>query len=142
MITETIAYLETNKVALGLALVGGAAEFQKAVESNPTATPAAYVIELDEAAGPNMVAPDVHQRVQGNIGIVHVVRNVADAKGEAARKDMVTLRGGTKAKLLGWSPAAGHDPYERGRSHLLAFRDGHMWWQDGYTTAFYDRSVL
>lgn len=142
MITETIAYLETNKLALGLALVGGAAEFQKAVETSPAATPAAFVIELDENAGPNQVVPDVHQRVKATIGIVHVVRNVADAKGEAARKDMVTLRAATKAKLLGWPPTAAHDPLERARSHLLAFRDGHMWWQDAYTTAFFDRSVL
>ncbi|MDD5176755.1 MAG: hypothetical protein PHQ05_10075 [Sterolibacterium sp.] len=143
MITETIAYLETNKAALGLKLVGGSAEFQTAVEKgNPPATPAVYVVEQDEDAGPNPVAPDVHQRVKAIVGIVHVVRNVSDAVGEAARKDMVTLRASTKAKLLGWVPATGCDPYERGRSHLLAFRDGHMWWLDGYKTEFFDRSVL
>ncbi|MCX7172437.1 MAG: hypothetical protein NT159_00540 [Proteobacteria bacterium] len=142
MITETIAYLETNKAALGLALVGGAAEFQKAAETNPPATPAAYVIELSEDAGPNLVPPDVHQRVKANIGIVHVIRNVADAKGDAARKDMEALRGGTKGKLLGWSPATGYAAYERARSNLLVFRDAHMWWQDGYSTEFFDRSVL
>lgn len=142
MISETIAYLEANKVALGLLLVGGAAEFQAAVAANPSATPAVYVIELDEFAGKNQVAPDVHQRVVAIFGVVHVVRNVSDAKGEAARRDMESLRGATKAKLLGWPPAAGYDALERGRSHLLTFRDGHMWWQDAYTTAFYDRSQL
>jgi len=141
VITETVTYLETNKTALGLALVGGAAEFQKAVETNPAATPAAYVIELDETAGPSP-ATEVHQRVKATIGIVHVVRNVADIKGDGARKDMETLRAATKAKLLGWSIAAGFDPLERARSNLLTFRDGHMWWQDAYTTAYFDRSVL
>lgn len=130
------------KTPLGLALVSGAASFQKAVESNPAAVPAAYVFTLDEAAGVNPVAPDVHQRVAINVGVVLVVRNVADTKGAASSQDMDTLRNAVKAVLMGWVPAAGYDALERSRSHLLAFRDGHMWWQDGYTTAFYDRSQL
>ena len=142
MIAETIAYLEANKAALGLLLVAGAADFQRAVESNPAATPAAYVFTLDENAGANQVAPDVHQRGAATVGIVLVGRNVADPKGAATQQDLTTLRAAVKAKLLGWPPTSAHDPLERGRSHLLAFRDGHMWWQDAYTTAFYDRSVL
>ena len=56
-------------------------------------------------------------------------------------------RGLVKAKSLMTSESWGKlihadDALERSRSHLLAFRDGHMWWQDGYTTAFYDRSQL
>ena len=130
------------KTPLGLALVSGAASFQKAVESNPAAVPAVYVFTLDESAGTNPVAPDVHQRVGINIGVVLVVRNVADTKGAVATQDMDALRNAVKAVLMGWVPAAGYDALERGRSHLLAFRDGYMWWQDGYTTAFYDRSQL
>lgn len=142
MIAAIIAYLTTHKTALGLKLVAGAADFQKAVESNPPATPAAYIFTLDESAGPNPVAPDVHQRVAVSVGVVLVVRNLGDTKGAAAGQDMETLRGLVKAKLLGWQPATGYDALERSRSHLLAFRDGHMWWQDAYTTAFYDRSQL
>lgn len=142
MIDAVIAHLEAHKAALGLRLVAGAAEFQAAADTNPTAVPAAYVLALSEVAGPNPVAPDVHQRVAVEIGVVYVVRNVADAKGAAARADMEVLRAAGKAKLLGWSPAAGYDALERSRSQLLAFKDGFMWWQDGYTTAFFDRSVL
>ena len=139
-IAETIARLEATKGQTGLMLVGGAASFQKAVESNPPATPAAYVFMLDESAGPNPIAPDVIQRVGGNIAVVLVVRNLADPKGAASGQDMETLRAAVKAQLLGWQPATGYDPLERSRSHLLAFRDGHMYWQDAYTTVFYDRS--
>ena len=143
MIAAIIAYLETNKTALGLKLCAGAADFQAAVErGNPPATPAAYVIPLNETAGKNPVLPDVHQQVAVTVGIVLVARNVADATGAATQQDMETLRSATKAKLLGWSPATGYDVLERAGSHLLAFRDGHMWWQDAYTTAFFDRSVL
>lgn len=140
MITEITARLKAE-VSL-LALVAGAADFQKASEANPTATPAAYVFVLRENAGPNGVAPDVHQRVAVEVGVILVVRNLGDVKGAAAGQDMETLRAAVKAVLLGWEPAAGYDALERGNSGLLAFRDGHMWWQDTYTTAFYDRSVL
>lgn len=145
MITETISYLETNKIAIGLLLVGGSVGFQTAIETGkgvPAASPAAFVVEQTEDAGPNLVPPDVHQRVKATVGIVHVVRNVADVLGEAARKDMIALRAGTKAKLLGWAPTTGCAPYERGRSYRLAFINGHMWWMDEYRTEFFDRSVL
>jgi hypothetical protein len=142
MIAAIVARLEATKAQTGLKRVGGAAAFQAAVETNPAAVPAAYVFTLDETAGPNPVAPDVIQRVSASIGVVLVARNLSDAKGAAAGQDMETLRAAVKAVLLGWSPAEGHDPLERGRAHLLAFRDGHMWWQDAYTTAYFDRSTL
>ena len=142
MIAAIVAYLETNKAALGLKLIGGAAEFQAAAEANPAAVPAAFVITLDESAGPSLVVPVVEQRVAVNVGIVLVVRNVSDATGAASQVDMEALRAKVKAKLLGWSPADGCDALERSRSHLLAFKQGHMWWQDAYTTAFLDRSQL
>lgn len=140
MIAETITRLQATVSALKL--VGGAADFQKASEANPAAAPAAYVFPLREVAGPNPVAPDVHQRVATEVAVVLAVKNVSDARGAAAQQDMTTLRAAVKAVLLGWVPAAGYDALERGTGGLLAFRDGYMWWQDTYTTAFYDRSVL
>ena len=142
MIGEIRQRLEDNAVALGLKFVGTAVEFQSAAESNPTAEPAAYVIPLEEVPKPNHMDNVVVQRVVSSVGIVMVVMNVSDAKGKAAEQDMTTLRAAVKALILGWQPATGHDPLERGRSHLLAFRDGRMWWQDTYITAYYDRSQL
>lgn len=142
MIAEIRTRLEDNKVALGLKLVGAAADFQAAAESNPGATPAAYVIPLEEAPNPNQLDNLVIQRVVASVGIILAVRNVSDVTGKASELDMTTLRTAIKALLLGWSPATGHDPLERGRGHLLAFRDSHMWWQDTYITAYYDRSQI
>ena len=140
MIAETIARLQADVPTLKL--VAGAAGFQKASETNPAATPAAFVFLVRDVAGPNPVAPDVHQRVGAEIAVVLVIKNVADPQGNAAGQDMDTLRGEVKAVLLGWPPAAGCDALERGTGNLLAFREGHLWWQDTYNTAFYDRSVL
>ena len=142
LIDAVIAELERVKSPLGLNLVSGAADFQRAVESNPAATPAAYVFPLDESASPSPVTPDIHQRVAVNLAVVLVVRNLGDAKGAGAATDMETLRQAVKAVLLGFCPGAGFYPLERGRSHLLAFRDGYMWWQDAYATVYHDRSQL
>lgn len=124
-----------------LKMVAGAAEFQAASATNPKAAPAAYVFLLSEAASSNSLGNvAVLQRVQAQIGVSIAVRNVADAQGAASGLDIQAVRGAVKTALLGWPPAAGHEPLERVSSDLLAFRDGYLWWQDVYATAYYDRS--
>ncbi|MYM80538.1 hypothetical protein GTP44_01005 [Duganella sp. FT50W] len=122
--------------------VGGAADFQSAVESNPTVTPACYVFSLGEAPAPSQFAGRLIQRVRASVGIVLVVKNLTDAKGVAALEDTDALRNKVKQVVYGWRPADGNDPLERGDSNLLAFRDGHVWWQDIYLTSYIDRSEI
>lgn len=139
MIIETISRIATT--VPDIKLVEGAAAFQAAAESNPKVTPCAFVIPLEE--NPLQRSTDVLiQRVWAKVGVILVVRNLKDPKGAAAQEDMTALRNAVKAQLFGWQPASGYDPLERGSGHLLAFRDGHMWWQDIYQTSYYDRSVL
>ncbi len=123
--------------------VGEVADFQSAVESNPVALPALYVIELEENASPGKFSDVVIlQSVRASVGLVLVVRNLSDNKGAAARSELRVLRDLVKAQVYGWQAASKYDPFERGQSHLLAFRDGHVWWQDQYVTSFNDRSEL
>jgi len=139
MIDEIIARLGAIDA---LKLVGGAADFQTAVENNPTVTPCAFVIPLDERYAPSQDASIVIQRVDATVGIVFVVRNVSDVHGVAARQDLATLRKAVSDLLLGWDPVAGFAPLEGSAANLLVFKDGHMWWQDVYVTSFYKRSTL
>ncbi|KAB8037409.1 phage tail terminator protein [Janthinobacterium aquaticum] len=139
MIDEIMARLRTLDA---LKLVAGAAGFQTAVESNPTVTPAAFVIPQTENPGPSLAVDVVMQLVQATVGIVFVVRNVADPHGVAAQQDLAPLRQAVKELLMGWVPVQDYAPLERGASNLLVFQDGHMWWQDIYMTSFYDRSTL
>lgn len=133
MITELKTRLQEEVQALKL--VAGATEFQAASETNPPVTPAAYVIRLRETGGPRATYSRVEQRVPTEIGIVLVVRNVADAKGAAAGVDMETLRSAVRTALLGWEPT-GCDPLEFGAGGLLVFRDQHLWWQDSYRSTY------
>jgi hypothetical protein len=124
-----------------LKLVGGAAAFQAAAEKNPNLTPCAFVFPLEEDAAPNQNVNIVLQRVTAKVAVMLVVRNVSDAQGVAAGLDMTVLRQAVKASLLGWQPNAECDPLQRGAANLMLFKDGYMWWQDVYVTAFYDRSM-
>lgn len=141
MIPAIIARLQAQVPAFKR--VEGVAGFQRATENNPPATPAAFVFTVDESG----VAGDVDaddgegQRVVVTLAIVLVVRNVADAHGAAAEDDMDALRGQVRQALLGWTTDTDHDPLERLRSSLSAFRDGHMWWQETWTTAYYDEGA-
>lgn len=135
MIAEIIARLQSQVAPPTLNLVGGAAEFQAASDANPNAVPAAYVLRMSERGGERLTYGRTEQRVPTEIGIVMVVRNVADAKGNAASADMETLRGAVRTALLGWNAAA-TDPFEFAAGGLLAFRDGHLWWQDSYRTTY------
>lgn len=123
-------------------LVGRAAEFQVAAETNPTATPACFVIPMNELPGSPAAANVMIQRVDVTVGVIFVVKNLSDNKGAAAGVDLDVLRQKVRDQVFGWSAAPELDPFARGSGQLLAFREGHIWWQDLFITSYYDRSVL
>lgn len=133
MIAEIITRLQSQVAALKL--VAGAAEFGAAADTNPTASPAAYVLRLSEQGGELLTYARTGQRVATEIGITLALRNLADAKGAAANVDLEALRAAVRTALLGWS-APSCDPFEFAAGGLLAFRDGFLWWQDAYRTAY------
>ena len=72
----------------------------------------------------------------GQLGLkVACIEKRADAKGAAANVDLEALRAAVRTALLGWS-APSCDPFEFAAGGLLAFRDGFLWWQDAYRTAY------
>lgn len=123
-----------------LKLVGGSVQFTAAAERQPTAVPACFVLTHSELPGPPAAANLLIQRVRIDIGIVLVVRNVSDTTGQAAALDTEQLRQKVKDQLYGWMPAGAQEPLSRGPGQLLAFREGHVWWQDIYSTSYIDKA--
>jgi hypothetical protein len=121
-------------------LIAGASAFAAAANANPTAVPALYVIPLRETASDNAGSIWVEQRIDVAIGVIVVVKSVADTKGGAAQSDLDALRRAVCAALLGWLPAGAVEPLIRGESGYLTTNDGHFWWQDTWRTAYYERS--
>jgi hypothetical protein len=119
-----------------LKAVGAAAAFQQASETNPRSTPAAFVFIVEESADENSVDAPFIQEIDVTLAVVLVVRHVGDTLGAAAGVDMDSLRAAVLAALMGYVPLAGYDPLARRKSSLLAFRDGHMWWQETWSTRY------
>lgn len=135
MIAEIIAQLKDNVDSLRL--VEGASGLQRASDSNPTATPAAYVFLSEESADENSIDAPMVQHLSATVSTVLVLRNVGDLTGAAATVDMDTLREQVRSALHGFVPDTDHDPLAIDRSALLAFRDSHLWWQMTWRTAYY-----
>jgi len=137
VITEISARLRDQVAALKL--IGSALDFAVASETEPPATPAAYVMLLREVPSPSEVEGCVIQQIGVRIGVVYAIKNVADVKGAAAQVDLKALRAAGQTALLGWSPTDA-EPLERGPGNLLAFKNRVLWWQDEYLTNIYARS--
>lgn len=124
-----------------LKLVGGAVQFTANAErQQPTAVPACFVLTNSELPGAPAAANLMIQNVQLEVGIVLVVRNVSDVTGHAAALDTEQLRLKIKDLIYGWTPEGGKAPLARGPSNLLAYREGHVWWQDIYSTSYIDKA--
>lgn len=90
-------------------IVAGAVELA-AIAQQPAATPAAYVMIEQEAAGDNdYFGGVVRQRVEADLAVVVVASNVADKAGAALAADLETLKARVRAALLGWTPPSGGD---------------------------------
>ncbi len=125
----------------GLADVGGASEFVAAREALKR-SPAAFVLPAKDTAGPNLFATEeIDQRVTGRFGVMLAVKNLRDAKGEAALNDLTPLRQAVWAKVLGWIPAAGFSPCVFGGGRLFDFdlENQVLWWVDEFDTDYHVR---
>lgn len=124
-----------------LKLIGTEVDVHASMLNNPRATPAAFVWELSEDPGPCETSI-MQQRVEVVVGVSLVVRNVADANGTAARIGMKPLRLAVRDALGGWTPNADYDSLTLGPSQYLDFKDGYLWWQLSFRTAYFYRSIL
>ena len=119
-------------------LVEGATEFGTVSTERPLASPAAYVLTRNEAAGENERATgNVLQRVEKDIAIVIFTENLSDAAGAAAGSDLESLKDYCNARLVGFTPTDGHEPMEFISGELLAARGGGVWQEQLYALATY-----
>lgn len=120
-------------------LVEDAAAFASLV-GEPKTTPAAYVLVEEEQSGDNerMTGP-VLQRVEADIAVVIITRNVSDAIGGAAAGDIDALKAVVRKALIGFVPTAsqGGDPLIHVSGNLLKAKNGHVWHRELFGAAYY-----
>lgn len=121
-----------------LLLVAGAAGFAAASESNPPATPAAYVFITGESGGEGSFDTPTLQRLDQVVAVVLVLRHAGAAAGAGAATDMASLSDAARAALRGFVPSPAHEPLRLQSASLISFRDRHEWWQQTWQTATYE----
>lgn len=125
----------------GLLDVGGAVEYFAARESLKR-SPAAFVLPAKDTAAANAFATEeIDQRVTARFGVIIAVKNVRDARGEAAMADLTPLRQAVWERLLGWIAAEGFSPCTYGGGRLLDLDEGAqvLWWVDEFDTDYHVR---
>lgn len=127
----------------GLMDIGGAVEYFAAREALKR-WPAAFVLPAKDTAAPNAFADGaLDQQVVARYGVILAVRNLRDAKGEAAMADLTPLRQAVWTQLLGWVPAAGFSPCTYGGGRLLDLDEAAqvLWWVDEFDTDYHVRVI-
>lgn len=126
----------------GLRSISGSADMAAAMAS-VIAVPAAFVIPLaDKVDNTDMTGATDEQSIDA-FGVVHVLSNVRDARGDAALDDLKTFRANLRNALVGWVPDASNgEPVHRTAGRLLSLDDkGRLWWIDEFQLTSYYRSA-
>lgn len=141
MLAEIVARLDAS--VADLKTVQGAAEFAALRGEAPPRErqPAAYVLPLVDAAGRNDLVNAIRQNVVARFGVVLALGNLRDPHGATASVAIEGVRDAVRDALLGWAPTAEHDPVVYAGGRMVGLKDGVVWWQDDFTTAFSVSSV-
>jgi len=109
-----------------LRLVGTAADLRTALDQQPAATPAAYVVRQERARRTAGASGGVLIQEMGvDVIVVLYVRNqAAAATGEAAAAEMDALIAAVRAALLNWAPTPAFDPLSQNASRDESYRGG------------------
>ena len=136
MIPDVIARLLGISPAV-FSLVEGTAELASRGTGAPAALPAAYVFVGEEGSAENERLNGVLQRTEVDLKVVIITGNVSDASGGAAAADLEALKAAVRTALLGWQPTGADDIITSVGGELVRARDGLVWWEMTFATAFY-----
>jgi hypothetical protein len=140
-VAPIVARLAAKIPPSGLLKVGGAADFQRALEG-VTTIPAAFVIPLAESAAENDFEMSiVQQEVSALFGVMLAVRNISDATGSAVQDALNALRMRVRDALVNWQPDPEWDPCTFAGGQLIGMRDQVLYWQDDFQTGYQIRKT-
>ena len=138
-VVDALAAIQSDGVGV-FRKVAGAANFAAALDDMKN-HPAAYVIQLADAAKPNhLLGLAVEQHVIERFGVVLAVRNLRDVRGGAVNAELESIRNLVISTLMGFQPASGYDPAQYGGGRILKLDVATIWWQLEFITGYYHRS--
>jgi hypothetical protein len=120
--------------------VYGAAESAVA-KPNSMITPVAFVIPLADSSKGSFSTGGHSQEITEQIGVVIVITNKADIRGENASIDADKLRLEVMSALCGWLPQDADLPVDFIAGKLLEYDNYTLKWSSVFTTGYFFRLV-
>ena len=108
--------------------VASTAEFASAQILDVT-VPAAFVVPLAETVDANQSMPLVTQLFDDQFGVIVVVDNSVDSRGQAGAEQLSDLRDQLLTALVGWRPLPQYQPVTWQGSEHLAMDAARLWHQ-------------
>lgn len=110
--------------------VAGAAQWAGLTEDENPALPAAYVVPLREDAGPNESQVSYYQTITNTFGVILLVPNFADERGQDASRWIELLKPEVFKAILSWTmkPRDEHGP--------IIFEGGSLIYMDDARAAY------
>lgn len=134
-ITAIITALKARTVATFAERIAGAAEFKQLPEAANLVMPAAYVVPLDDDAGEQQSENGYSQIVRDGFGVVVVISNTPDERGQGSIVSVSAIRAVLWAALLAWKPDATHGPIQYEGGQLLAMDRARLYYQFEFSAA-------
>ncbi len=124
-------------------IVDAAAGLAEIIQKAPNSFPAAYVYVKGEAATENQrMTGRVLQRVEADIGIMLITKNLSGTKGGTASLDIESLKAAVMQRLLGFEPLVAApfvspEPLTYAEGEIARLHAGIVWFEQVFAAAYY-----
>lgn len=138
-LTTVISALKARCPSFGAApnrRFAGAAEFAALSEAAKLELPSGYVIPLDDEPSDQESQNGYRQAVRDVFGVVVVISNVPDERGQTSIGSIHVLRNELFKALLAWVPMADYGPIEYRGGTLLHVDRARLYYQFEFSTEF------
>jgi hypothetical protein len=140
LIEEFITRLQANCPTLQNR-VYGSVELALA-QTTSMITPCAFVMCMSESAEENsLMGQGFMQQITAKIGVISLIKNAKDARGQAAHIDLEVTRSAIRAALCNWIPTNAVMPTQFLEGQLLGYDNLTLRWNDVFTSQYYYRNI-
>lgn len=123
-----IAQLRTYCPSFG-GRVAGAADFAKVDEKTAVASPAAFVIPMDDSPEPSISQNAVRIPLDETFAVIVSLDNRSDERGQASAISVHAIRAEIWKALLGWQPEPRYNGIAYEGGNLMTIDRARLWWR-------------
>ena len=140
IIEEFITRLQTSCPSLQNR-VYGSVELALA-QATSMITPCAFVMCISESGEENtLMGQGFMQRITAQIGVISIIKNAKDARGQAGHIDLEATRFEIRSALSNWTPTVAVMPTQFEKGQMLGYDNLTLRWNDVFSSQYYYRNI-